>query len=118
MKSNLIFTLIANVVAVIAVALINTFSDFLGIRYWQDYAFYVVFLLWGIATLLYMYPPLGHGSGQGEPIDQVPDMVEGSDSLMAENSLREAENTQLFIQFLIAGVPSFALCLLLHFLGK
>ncbi|MFB9137642.1 hypothetical protein [Vibrio olivae] len=112
------FCVIANLIAFASLYLVERTTAFFGLRYWQDYAFFVLFILWGIATLLYMYPP-GIGVGHsGEPLGDAEKLADVSNEKVRDTFLREDANHALVIRFLISGIPPLIMCIALHWFGK
>ncbi|MDF2154578.1 hypothetical protein [Vibrio sp. CAU 1672] len=111
------FIVISNAIALMVVVLVERVTAFFGIRFWSDYAFYVLIAMWGMAALLFMYPPLGGMTPSDARADRVADsMVErhAADDIDDE---RFSANTLLCLKLFAAGVPAFVICMLASFVG-
>ncbi|WP_114765023.1 hypothetical protein [Vibrio rhodolitus] len=105
------FTVLSNIVVVALIALLETTTGVLGIRFISDYAFYTAMILWGIGGLLYLYPP-ERGVSSRDKAEVVASSMVDSTQADAIDDMRQDENTQLFIKFFVAGCLPMLLCVL------
>lgn len=110
------FILISNIATASTIVLIDSTTGLFGIRFVSDYAFFTALILWGIAALLYMYPPAAGFGSLSNKAERVADSLVDRSSSDKVDALREEENSQMFIKLFISGIPPMALCLLATYL--
>ena len=110
------FVLISNIATVSSIVLLDTTTGLFGIQFVSDYAFFTALILWGIAALLYMYPPASGFGSSSNKAERVADSLVDRSSSDKVDTLREEENSQMFTKLFISGIPPMALCLLATYL--
>lgn len=106
------FVLVANVIATVIIASLEMSTDFFGLKFFSDYAFFIVVLLWGTAASFFMYPPLGGIGPSDDKVDRVADSMVDRTVADKIDHERFSENTVFCIKLLIAGIPAFLVCIL------
>ena len=113
MLNLLKFFVVSNLITTAVVVAFEESTRFLGLNFWSDYAFFVVMILWGIAALLFMYPPEG-GFG-GDKAERVTgSMVDGSVADEIDDE-RFSSNTIFCIKLFVSGLPAFLTCVIASF---
>jgi hypothetical protein len=112
LRSTIKFALIGNLVALAIIYAIESTTQFFGIKYPSDDAFFVLMIFWGSAALLYMFPP---GSVAAFKTQPTPDGDNSSDETeqdieVGKNTLNE--NSRICIKLLLSGCPGLMICLL------
>ncbi len=110
MLNLLRFFLISNLTASAVVVMFEKSTGFFGLRFWPDYAFFVVVILWGLAALFFMYPPEG-GFG-GDRAESVAGSMVDSSVANEIDSERFSSNTMLCIKLFVSGLPAFLTCII------
>lgn len=104
------FFIISNAIASVVVYGLEITTEFLDLKYWSDYAFFVVMLIWGLAALLFIYSPdSGH---DGDNVDRVTSAMIDSSAANEIDDQRLSDNTILCIKLLFSGLPAFLVCLI------
>ncbi len=84
----------------------------MGIKYWSDYAFYALILQWGVASVFFIYPPLGGISAVDSKASRVSDSLVDRKVVSLIDSERFSENTIFCIKLLVSGVPVFLITII------
>lgn len=113
LRSTIKFALLGNLIAFAIIYAIESTTQFFGIKYPSDYAFFVLMLLWGSAALLYMYPP---GKVAGLKIEPESEVEEAS-SEESTTPERYDENTSTCIKLLVSGSPALVYCIINQLIG-
>ncbi|MDD1783636.1 hypothetical protein LRP49_20890 [Enterovibrio sp. ZSDZ35] len=101
MLSFLLFTLVANLVAVSVVGGFEALTGLFGMSHWVDYAFAIVLTLWAISAFTLSWQQRDNDLEAG-----------------VTYAARTAELTtdpSLFLKFFLAGLPAFILCVVVAF---
>tara|TARA_Y100001956_G_scaffold16659_1_gene16167 strand:+ start:1562 stop:1909 length:348 start_codon:yes stop_codon:yes gene_type:complete len=107
LRSTIKFALLGNLIAFAIIYAIESTTQFFGIKYPSDYAFFVLMLLWGSAALLYMYPP-----GKVAGLEVEPDSKnEKASEEENTHSERFDANTWTCIKLLVSGSPALTYCI-------
>ena len=110
MLNLLRFSLISNLIASSIVVMFEKSTGFFGLRVCSDYAFFVVVMLWGIATVFFMYPPQG-GFGDNKAGRVAGSMVDASVADEIDDE-RFSSNTIFCIKLFVSGLPAFLTCII------
>ncbi|CAH1584166.1 Membrane protein [Vibrio jasicida] len=107
------FIFISNIVALSVVASIEKSIGLFGIKHTSDYAFFTAMVLWFIAALFFIYPPLG---GMGQSSDQASRLADSMVDRTAVDGIdseRFSENVIFCLRLLISGAPTLVICVIL-----
>ncbi|MGF1743498.1 hypothetical protein [Vibrio minamisatsumaniensis] len=112
MLKSIKFFIISNLIASTLIVGIEASTQFFGLKYLSDYAFFVTIMLWGTAALFYMYPPLGGIGPTTDREDQVTDSMVDRSVVDEIDDERFSENSTFCIRLLLSGLPAFLVCLI------
>lgn len=113
MKAILMFVVISNCIATAIIFAIESSTSILGLHYWQDYAFFNVFILWGIAATLFMHPPQKTATTTSDKAERTSGSLIDHTTADEIDELRWDENVGLYTKFFIAGLPAIVICLMM-----
>ncbi|BDU39460.1 hypothetical protein [Vibrio nigripulchritudo] len=117
MKGFVTFAIVSNTLVLALIVILEYSTGFFGLQYWTDYAFFNLLVLWGIAMVLFKFPPLTNdfSDADNRPANAAGSLVdtEVADEIDEE---RFEENVVLYQKFFVSGVPALLVCIASQFI--
>ncbi|WP_261835708.1 hypothetical protein [Vibrio ishigakensis] len=111
------FVIVCNLVAILSVVVIESVTGLFGLKYWTDYVFFSLILQWGVATLFFMYPPMGGMGASDDRADRVADSMVDRSLADEVDANRFSDNTVFCIKLILSGLPAFVMCIFVSLYG-
>lgn len=118
MGKTIRFIVLSNLITGIALFVLESTTSILELRYLIDYAFFIVFVLWGIAGILFANPPKAGICASDFKAERTADSMVDRSKVDNIDSERFTDNITLYVKFFISGIPPFLICVVVSLLDS